>query len=113
MLLIHLICLKTYVTVMENSNLNNGVKTKGMHATSQLLLLCAWRTIKEISLLFGELIERIPVVKEKSQGFLTEELLLTIGSYFMKALSQIKHRGAFEQAYIGFTKVCLTLWRSV
>nr|XP_018910499.1 PREDICTED: thyroid adenoma-associated protein homolog [Bemisia tabaci] len=98
-------------TVIEDSNLNNGVKTKGMHATSQLLLLCAWRTIKEISLLFGELIERIPVVKEKSQGFLTEELLLTIGSYFMKALSQIKHRGAFEQAYIGFTKVCLTLWR--
>ncbi|GBM86229.1 hypothetical protein AVEN_16690-1, partial [Araneus ventricosus] len=35
-----------------------------------------------------------------------------IGDYFMDQMASVQHKGAFEQAYIGFTKLCKMLWRS-
>jgi hypothetical protein len=34
-----------------------------------------------------------------------------IASFFTKLLGEIKHRGAFEQAYLGFCNLCNFLWR--
>lgn len=34
--------------------------------TAQILLLCCWRTHKEVSLLFGEMAEKIPVCTANS-----------------------------------------------
>ena len=65
--------------------------------TAQLLLLCAWRTVKDASLLIGEVC---------SKGFwLPEQTLSRMAEHFVQQLSDITHRGAFEQAYVGFCQV--------
>ena len=69
--------------------------------SAQLLLLCAWRTSKEISLIFGQLCP-----------FLSHELVLEMSHFFTSQLAEIKHRGAFEQAYIGFCSVCSHMWKT-
>ena len=56
--------------------------------TAQILLLCSWRTSKEISLILGHLSQNPDIMKE-------------ISDQFVNQLSEIKHRGAFEQAFIG------------
>lgn len=35
-----------------------------------------------------------------------------LGFFQQIMLTEIKHRGAFEQAYVGFSKLCVRLWRS-
>ncbi|CAL1281729.1 unnamed protein product [Larinioides sclopetarius] len=88
------------------------VKTHAVSA--QILLLCCWRTHKEVSLLFGEISDRIPVSSDKDTecGILNVTQVKDIGDYFMDQMASVQHKGAFEQAYIGFTKLCKMLWRS-
>ncbi|GFT61404.1 thyroid adenoma-associated protein homolog, partial [Nephila pilipes] len=88
------------------------VKTHAV--TAQILLLCCWRTHKEVSLLFGEISDKIPVKSASesiSSGILDIVQVLDIGEYFMRQMTLVKHKGAFEQAYIGFSKLCCMLWR--
>nr|XP_042902265.1 thyroid adenoma-associated protein homolog [Parasteatoda tepidariorum] len=86
------------------------VKTHAV--TAQILLLCCWRTHKEISLLFGEMCEKVPIKSENGTiGILGENEVAAIGNYFIRQMTLVKHRGAFEQAYVGFGKLCSTLWR--
>jgi len=87
--------------------------------TPQMILLCSWRTIKEISLILGDIASRSPIInagstvfQNESNGLLTCQQILGIGNQFIELLSETKHRGAFEQAYIGFSKICLRLWGS-
>ncbi|CAH1388856.1 unnamed protein product [Nezara viridula] len=80
--------------------------------TSQMVLLCSWRTVKEVSLLLGELSERATIKKNGvDDGLLTEDQILAIGKHLTSLLSETKHRGAFEQAYIGFSKLSGRLWK--
>ncbi|KAL3183722.1 hypothetical protein MRX96_033802 [Rhipicephalus microplus] len=37
--------------------------------------------------------------------------VLSIGDFFMEQMSTVRHRGAFEQAYSAFQKLCHMLWR--
>uniref|UniRef100_A0A1B0G450 tRNA (32-2'-O)-methyltransferase regulator THADA n=1 Tax=Glossina morsitans morsitans TaxID=37546 RepID=A0A1B0G450_GLOMM len=80
--------------------------------TSQMVLLCAWRSIKEVSLILGEIVMCSPIQFNKSteQFLITKEQILEIGEHFKLLLSETKHRGAFEQAYVGFSKLCCRLW---
>uniref|UniRef100_A0A182QIG1 tRNA (32-2'-O)-methyltransferase regulator THADA n=1 Tax=Anopheles farauti TaxID=69004 RepID=A0A182QIG1_9DIPT len=87
--------------------------------TPQMILLCSWRTIKEISLILGDIASRSPITETASNvpqdtcaGLLSCQQILSIGNQFIELLSETKHRGAFEQAYIGFSKICLRLWGS-
>uniref|UniRef100_A0A182SR68 DUF2428 domain-containing protein n=1 Tax=Anopheles maculatus TaxID=74869 RepID=A0A182SR68_9DIPT len=99
-----------------NDELNEGCKPE---TTPQMILLCSWRTIKEISLILGDIASRSPIIETGSTvmqgengGLLTCQQILSIGNQFIELLSETKHRGAFEQAYIGFSKICLRLWGS-
>lgn len=79
--------------------------------TPQMLLVCCWRTMKEISLTFGDLIQCLPFEHESSSYILSNEQVNRIGSYFVKHLFETRHRGAFELAYVGFTSMCQTFWK--
>ena len=79
---------------------------KAKEVSSQILLLCAWRSVKELSLFLGEL------CNPNLSSLLTTNQILDIASFLMDLLAQTKHRGAFEQAYVAFTELCSCLWRA-
>ncbi|CAL7943054.1 unnamed protein product [Xylocopa violacea] len=80
--------------------------------TPQMVLLCSWRTIKEVSLLFGLLVTEASICKDNpSIGLLNEEQIIKIGEHLVSLLTETKHRGAFEQAHVGFSQLCSRLWR--
>lgn len=88
----------------------NGFQIK---LTPQIILLCAWRSIRESSLLLGDIALRTPVISPNSpNGLITVNLMLQISLHFQHLLAVTKHRGAFEQTFLGFTNLCLRLWRS-
>ncbi|XP_012278910.1 thyroid adenoma-associated protein homolog isoform X2 [Orussus abietinus] len=79
--------------------------------TPQMVLLCSWHTVKEISLLFGYLTASSPVVGiDSSGGLLTDIQIKDIGEHLVTLLCETKHRGAFEQAHVGFHQLCTRLW---
>lgn len=84
--------------------------------TPQIVLVCAWRTVREASLLLGDIALRTPIIPSASDtstnGLITVDELLAIGAHFQQLLAETKHRGAFEQAFVGFSKLCVRLWRS-
>jgi hypothetical protein len=43
------------------------------------------------------------------QKLLQPEQVINIAAFLMDLLAQTKHRGAFEQAYVAFTKVCMAI----
>ncbi|XP_076281120.1 thyroid adenoma-associated protein homolog [Lasioglossum baleicum] len=80
--------------------------------TPQMVLLCSWRTVKEVSLLFGFLATKGPISEDDlSTGLLIEEQIIRIGEHLVALLTETKHRGAFEQAHVGFSQLCARLWR--
>ncbi|XP_075155703.1 thyroid adenoma-associated protein homolog [Haematobia irritans] len=83
-----------------------------LKTTPQMVLLCAWRTVKEVSLILGHLVLYSPIQlnANNSKFLITKEQILEIGEHFKLLLSETKHRGAFEQAYVGFSKLCCRLW---
>lgn len=81
-----------------------------MKATAQMVLLCSWRTVKEVSLLLGKLSDCCPILPDP-EGLLNEDQILAIGVHLTTLLEETKHRGAFEQAYVGFGLLASRLWR--
>lgn len=83
--------------------------------TPQMVLLCAWRTVKEVSLLLGDISFKAPLIINSSPngidtGFISVTQVLSIGTHFTTLLSETKHRGVFEQAYVGFSRLSCRLW---
>ncbi|XP_064621388.1 tRNA (32-2'-O)-methyltransferase regulator THADA-like isoform X2 [Lineus longissimus] len=77
----------------------------------QYLIVCCWRSIKEISLLLGQLTLTAPIHHDGDEkGMLSCKLLCSIGDYFIDLLLESRHRGAFELAYAGFVGMCQMLW---
>uniref|UniRef100_T1GE42 tRNA (32-2'-O)-methyltransferase regulator THADA n=1 Tax=Megaselia scalaris TaxID=36166 RepID=T1GE42_MEGSC len=81
-------------------------KTHNVKITPQMVLICAWRTVKEVSLILGNIVLYSPL-----SILITKDQVIEIGEHFKELLSETKHRGAFEQAYVGFSKLCTRLWR--
>lgn len=90
--------------------------------TSQMMLICGWKTIKECSLSLGSMCirfwwpkEKIKTKKEKFPGLDTNSILKNddmaeILKFFDHYLKNLRHRGAFEQAYNGFIMVTRRVW---
>uniref|UniRef100_A0A8C5M868 tRNA (32-2'-O)-methyltransferase regulator THADA n=1 Tax=Leptobrachium leishanense TaxID=445787 RepID=A0A8C5M868_9ANUR len=77
------------------------------NVSAQMVLVCCWRSMKEVSLLLGMLCQSVPLRNPPDcpHGLLTEEQIKEIGEYFKHHLLQSRHRGAFELAYVGFVKL--------
>uniref|UniRef100_A0A8C8Z0W5 tRNA (32-2'-O)-methyltransferase regulator THADA n=1 Tax=Prolemur simus TaxID=1328070 RepID=A0A8C8Z0W5_PROSS len=84
-----------------------GKEGKTCDVTAQMVLVCCWRSMKEVALLLGTLCQLLPMrsVPESSDGLLTVEQVKEVGDYFKQHLLQSRHRGAFELAYTGFVKL--------
>ncbi|KAK8783118.1 thyroid adenoma-associated protein homolog [Amblyomma americanum] len=86
---------------------------KSTAVVAQMLLLCGWRAHREVSLFFGDICEACPLEGAVSDAalWLSLKQVLSIGDFFMDQMSSVRHRGAFEQAYTAFQKLCHVLWR--
>ncbi|XP_059621525.1 thyroid adenoma-associated protein homolog [Phlebotomus argentipes] len=73
--------------------------------TPQMVLLCGWRTIKEVSLLLGEICENTP----QNANLISTHEIVKIGENLIEILLESKHRGAFEVSAVGFAKLCTRL----
>ncbi|XP_077992150.1 tRNA (32-2'-O)-methyltransferase regulator THADA-like [Glandiceps talaboti] len=76
--------------------------------TPQMVLVCCWVTMKEVSLLLGQLTQ----MSLDRCSLLTAQQMRNIGEFFMDLLLQARHRGAFELSYTGFEQLCSKLWRN-
>ncbi|KAK7482199.1 hypothetical protein BaRGS_00026548, partial [Batillaria attramentaria] len=80
----------------------------------EYLIVCCWRSIKEVSLLLGLLCQHVPVSQPRvAEGILTYQQIEEMGAYFKQQLMESLHRGAFELAYAGFVMMCQMLWKAV
>lgn len=77
---------------------------------AQAALVLSWRNVKEVSLLLGDVVYKVTL--KDDNNLVNEEILQAIGDFFVKLFVQTKHRGVFEQAYLGFRKICEGFWRS-
>ncbi|KAK7901513.1 hypothetical protein WMY93_018282 [Mugilogobius chulae] len=90
---------------------------EGYRVTAQMVLVCCWRSMKEVSMLLGQLCQSLPLDftnqdGERHRGLITEEQVEGVGLYFRQQLLQSRHRGAFELAYVGFVRLTDMLCRS-
>ncbi|NXC68694.1 THADA protein, partial [Anhinga anhinga] len=90
-----------------------GKERQTCDVTAQMVLVCCWRSMKEVSLLLGTLCKLLPsqAASEPSDGLITVEQVKSIGDYFRHHLLQSRHRGAFELAYAGFVQLTEMLSR--
>ncbi|XP_063385497.1 tRNA (32-2'-O)-methyltransferase regulator THADA [Cydia fagiglandana] len=95
-----------------SSDTSGGARLEdGRAVTAQMLLLCAWRSVKETSLLLGSIVSRLCLEGEALSWTLSAKQVEDIGEHLIMLLSTVKHRGAFEQAYVGFTLLLGRLWK--
>ncbi|VEN58737.1 unnamed protein product [Callosobruchus maculatus] len=78
---------------------------------AQAILVYAWRTMKEMTLLLAEIVEQTVKLEAKHQ-LLDEDSLTKIGEFFISVFIESKHRGVYEQAYVGFCTICRSFWKS-
>ncbi|XP_011297107.1 thyroid adenoma-associated protein homolog [Fopius arisanus] len=97
---------------LDSKHLNGDLDDTEISVTPQMVLLCSWRTVKEVSLLFGYLAEKSPIEGEGTLGLLSKRQIVEIGDHLVTLLCETKHRGAFEQAHVGFEQLCRRLWRA-
>ncbi|KAG7462646.1 hypothetical protein MATL_G00186950 [Megalops atlanticus] len=93
---------------------NTGGSGEGYRVTAQMVLVCCWRSMKEVSMLLGQVCQALPLqIREPcADGIITEEQVEGVGQYFRQQLLQSRHRGAFELAYVGFVRLTDMLCRS-
>ncbi|XP_029306193.1 thyroid adenoma-associated protein [Cottoperca gobio] len=104
----------TQTQTTHTPSLNTG--GEGYRVTAQMVLVCCWRSMKEVAMLLGQLCQSLPLLgtndTHTQPGLITEEQVEGVGLYFRQQLLQSRHRGAFELAYVGFVRLTDMLCRS-
>lgn len=88
---------------------DEGIAETDESAKTQRIVVNAWRSIKEICYLLTEIVKQT-IKFESKQEMRFEDLVLKIGDFFMTLFIESKHRGVFEQAYVGFLVICEAFW---
>lgn len=78
-------------------------------AKAQMIVVNAWRSIKEICNLLAEILKQTLELESNLDAH-RENLLVKIGEFFIIIFIESKHRGVFEQAYNSFSQVCGAFW---
>lgn len=108
----------------KNLNVSLNISESDLNTiTSQMLLISGWKTIKECSLSLGAICQRFWWPKElikddkfpglKTDSILNNEAIVEIIDFFDHYMRNLRHRGAFEQAYNGFIMVTQRVWHDV
>lgn len=99
--------------ILDDSSPEGTVYDGADMSLAQQILLCSWRSSKEVSLLMAQLINLMPINADSTSGLLLNDAQVEeIVAFFVTVLESSVHRGAFEQAFAGFSDVCSFLWRS-
>ncbi|RDX62283.1 Thyroid adenoma-associated protein-like protein, partial [Mucuna pruriens] len=107
----------------ENENHNSKPSHDG-RSSEQIVMVGCWLAMKEVSLLLGTIIRKVPLPSNtcsdlselegpsvdasgfSSDSVLDLEQLETIGNHFLEVLLKMKHNGAIDKTRAGFTALC-------
>ncbi|KAA8530356.1 hypothetical protein F0562_005065 [Nyssa sinensis] len=97
----------------------NSKPIRDVGPSEQIVMVGCWLAMKEVSLLLGTIIRKIPlptseslksgdpfVVVSDSDVMLDLKQLETIGNHFLEVLLKMKHNGAIDKTRAGFTALC-------
>ncbi|KAL7608134.1 hypothetical protein Lser_V15G13047 [Lactuca serriola] len=90
----------------------NGSKlVQDVGPSDQVVMVGCWLAMKEVSLLLGTIIRKIPlptsdISKDSDDVVLDFNQLETIGNHFLEVLMKMKHNGAIDKTRAGFTALC-------
>ncbi|XP_047133104.1 tRNA (32-2'-O)-methyltransferase regulator THADA isoform X1 [Hydra vulgaris] len=105
------LCDVSLVEVFQQIRLEDFQSVELQSQVARMILVCCWRSMKEVSLLLGVIVSNF---SEKSQvtsaQFLTKETVNKIWNMFCDILLRSKHAGAYELASLGFIELCSVLW---
>ncbi|XP_027358438.1 thyroid adenoma-associated protein homolog [Abrus precatorius] len=103
---------------------NNSKPSHDVRSSEQIVMVGCWLAMKEVSLLLGTIIRKVPLPSNASSdlseldgpsvdtaGFSSDsvldlEQLETIGNHFLEVLLKMKHNGAIDKTRAGFTALC-------
>lgn len=88
--------------------------------SDQIVMVGCWLAMKEVSLLLGSIIRKVPLpsntcsdllkfsvdVDAQVDSILNFKQLETIGNHFLEVLLKMKHNGAIDKTRAGFTALC-------
>ena len=76
---------------------------------ARMILVCCWRSMKEVSLILGLFISNF-INPVGDDSLVSNEIFLDMWDMFNNIMLRSKHAGAYELASVGFLKLCSTLW---
>ena len=90
-------CMAVSDIVSEVLNSDSPEGQTGSSCDGQTLLMCCWRSSKEVSHLLAALIDKLPNDALGDGAILSVADAKDIGNFFTRLLGTTVHRGAFEQ----------------
>ncbi|OIW12445.1 hypothetical protein TanjilG_04194 [Lupinus angustifolius] len=112
-----------HMSSSEHEN-SNSKPSHDVKASEQIVMVGCWLAMKEVSLLLGTIIRKVPLPSNacsdlsklegssvetadlSSNSVLDLEQLETIGNHFLEVLLKMKHNGAIDKTRAGFTALC-------